>query len=166
MKILKVNELFDSNKTYSYIPVSKKKDPVKSKENFIYTFTSDDDTKYFVELENVEDEYLSCEFADEENYKKGGKNKYKLTNKHDAIKIINTVIKIGVDFMKWHDIDMFAINTDEDRLETYKYIMAKYFKGWDMHIKPYTAPLSVSKTYNVWCTKPSEQDNPQQFIED
>lgn len=153
MKIFKVNELFDSNQAYNYIPMSKKRDIIKSTENFIYSFISDDNTKYIVELENVNDDYLTCEFTDEESYNKGGKHKYKLTNKHDAIKIINTVIKIVKDFTKWHDITMFAINTDEDRLETYKYIFNKYFKNWDMKIKQDMSLTSLNR-YNVWCTKP------------
>lgn len=137
MKIFKVNELFEMSQTYAYAPVSKKRHPIKRMTTYVYVFISEDGTKYFVDLVEVHDEYLTACFADEKNYKRGKnfKWKYTLTNKHDAIKVLNTVIKIIKDFAEWHKVEQFAINTAEDKVRTYKYIFEKYFKGWEIIIK-------------------------------
>lgn len=177
MKVFKVNELFEMSQTYVYKPVSKKRNPIKNMTTYVYSFVSDDETEYLVDIVlyyktilNVKNNKIKTKvfattcFADKDNYNRGKrfKWKYKLTNKHDAIKVLNTVIKIIKDFSSWQNMDEFGINTSKDRLETYKYIFNKYFNGWKVFISIDTSSL-LDMRYNIICTKESKEDNPDNF---
>jgi len=177
MKVFKVNELFEMSQTYEYKPVSEKRSGFKNMTTYVYNFVSDDGTEYMVDIVlysktvlNVKTNKLKTKvfattcFANKENYNRGKrfKWKYKLTNKHDAIKVLNTVIKIIKDFSDSHNMDEFGINTSKDRLETYKYIFNKYFKGWKVFVS-IDDSYYLDTRFNIICSKETKEDNPDNF---
>lgn len=133
----KLNEIFDSNVTYEYKFVKSRK--MTQFTDLIYTFTSKDNVEYFVTVSYNEDfQSMSVKFTDKDNFKgliNKVKDKYVNLENFDAINVLNTVVKICKDFYdkNMDKIKMFTTSTlDDKRLRVYKYILRKYFKGWDV----------------------------------
>jgi hypothetical protein len=154
----KINELFETEKTYDYQFVKKHTwmDPYI---DFIYKFRSKDNILYFVTVSfNKMDNYLGVKFTDERGFngtlkyllKNGPFDKYYEMNKHDAINVLNTVVKICKDFVTEHttlNIKGFKTWTfSQKRVDVYKYILAKYFKGWNVN-----SYMNNKKEYEIEC---------------
>jgi hypothetical protein len=135
----KVNELFETENTYPYQFVTKRK-WMKPFVEHVYKFKSRDNITYYVTLSlNTDWGRASIKFTDEYNYKgimNKIKDRYANLETHDAINVLNTVFKIGKDYYeKFKDqIKEVTTNTmDTKRLNIYKHIFSKYFKGWKMN---------------------------------
>ena len=154
----KMNELFETEKTYDYQFVKKHTwmDPYI---DFIYKFRSKDNILYFVTVSfNKMDNYLGVKFTDESGFtgtlkyllKNGPFDKYYEMNKHDAINVLNTVVKICKDFVTEHtNLDIKGFKTwtfSQKRANVYKYILAKYFKGWNI-----SSYMNNKKEYEIEC---------------
>jgi hypothetical protein len=128
-------ELFETEKTYDYSFYKKRK--MRQFTDYIYTFTSRDNIEYYVTVTyNEWYKSMSVKFTDKKNFKgllNRIRDRYENMDKHDAINVLNTVVKICKDFYdkSKEPIDSFTTNTyDEKRTKVYKYILSKYFKGW------------------------------------
>jgi hypothetical protein len=154
----KINEIFESERTYNYEFVKKNTwmDPYI---DFIYKFKSKDNILYFVTVSfNKMNNYLGVKFADEKGFtgtlkyllKNGPFDKYYDMDKHDAINVINTVVKICKDFALEHrELNIKGFKTwtfNQKRVNIYKYILGKYFKGWDIN-----SYLNKEKEYVIEC---------------
>ena len=133
----KINEIFDTNTTYEYKYVKTRK--MMQFTDVVFTFTSKDDVQYFVTVSYNEDHNsMSVKFTDKANFKgirNKVKDKYVNMDNYDAINVLNTVVKICKDFYDKNKeiIKSFTTSTlDEKRLRIYKYILSKYFKGWEV----------------------------------
>ncbi len=133
----RLNEIFDSNVTYEYKFVKSRK--MVQFTDLVYTFTSKDNVEYFVTVSYNKDFHsMSVKFTDKANFKglmNKVKDKYVDLENFDAINVLNTVVKICKDFYdkNMDKVKMFTTSTlDEKRLRVYKYILRKYFKGWEV----------------------------------
>lgn len=133
----KLNELFETEQAYNYKFVKKRK--MTPFVDYIYTFTSRDNIEYYVTLSHNKDvNSMSVKFTDKDHFvglRNRIKDKYVDMDKFDAINVLNTVVKICKDFYDENKniIKSFTTSTtDEKRLRVYKYILRKYFKGWEV----------------------------------
>jgi len=131
----KINELFDTEKTYNYKFV-KTRTWMKPFIDDIYRFTSKDNITYYVTITYDPDNgEASVKFTDKDHYFKLTrlKDRYVNIDKHDAINVLNTVFKICKDYYDENKDEIMMVKTntrDEKRLNVYEYIMKKYFKNW------------------------------------
>jgi len=134
----KVNEIFDTEKTYPY-EFYKKRSWMKPFVDHIYRFKSKDDVTYYVTVSyNSDLGRASVKFTDEANYTgimNKVKDKYVNLENFDAINVLNTVFKICKDYYVKNSDKIKEVTTntlDPKRLNIYKYLFGKYFPKWKM----------------------------------
>ena len=149
MRYLKIFELFDAGNVYKYELIDTKKgkdDDCGDYDSYIYKFEGKSGDVYITTLNfftdiahynNALDNFVTLDFQDEESYKQNSDSnifdiEYKNLNIHDAVKIINTVFDILLDFMKNHDVHCISFNCTNDRARPYLYAIRKHLSNFIM----------------------------------
>lgn len=141
IKEFKIFEIFDSTNIYDYKLVKKSHEYEDGDgyDLYIVEFVSDDGTKYFVRVSFFNElkdnkkfkNFMTIDFMDEEQYKQNINVHYEInfknTGKHEAIKIINTVFTILIDYRNKLNPYIVSFDCTKDRYKTYEYCVKKFF---------------------------------------